>query len=70
MIVAVVQDNCNDTRCSVPALYEKYVNTSTPVFDEWDLTTQMAKDGSLGDLEKHYETFIVSPAKPLIMTSY
>ncbi|RPD66329.1 glycoside hydrolase [Lentinus tigrinus ALCF2SS1-7] len=42
----------------VPSLYEKYVNTSTPAFDEWDLTTNMAADGSLSDLENHYKTFI------------
>ncbi len=52
----------NNTFRSVPALYEKYVNTSTPVNDEWELTTRMAADGSLGDLENHYKTFIVSRA--------
>ncbi|KAH9945946.1 glycoside hydrolase [Epithele typhae] len=42
----------------VPALYEKYINGSTPAFDEFDLTTNMRADGSLSDLENHYATFI------------
>lgn len=46
--------------CSVPALYEKYVNTSNPAFDEWDLSQRMAADGGLQQLENHYKTFIVS----------
>ena len=48
---------------SVPALYEKYVNTSNPAFDEWDLSQNMAADtanGGLQQLENHYKTFIVS----------
>ncbi|KAI1794546.1 glycoside hydrolase [Ganoderma leucocontextum] len=46
---------------SVPALYEKYVNTSNPAFDEWDLSQRMAADtadGGLQQLENHYKTFI------------
>ncbi|KAI8998465.1 glycoside hydrolase [Trametes punicea] len=42
----------------VPALYEKYVNTSTPAVDEWHLTQLMQADGSISDLENHYKTFI------------
>ena len=48
--------------CSVPALYEQYVNTSNPAFDEWDLTQRMAADtanGGISQLENHYKTFIV-----------
>ncbi|KAA1471083.1 exo-beta-1,3-glucanase [Dentipellis sp. KUC8613] len=44
-----------------PALYEKYVNSSTPAVDEWTLSQAMAADtasGGLGQLEKHYQTFI------------
>ena len=44
----------------MPALYEKYVNTSNPAFDEWDLSQRMAADGGLQQLENHYKTFIVS----------
>ena len=44
----------------MPALYEKYVNTSNPAFDEFDLTARMTADGSISDLENHYDTFIVS----------
>ena len=58
--MALVQENWRNVLCSVPALYEKYVNTSTPAFDEWDLTTNMKADGSISDLENHYKTFIVS----------
>lgn len=47
---------------SVPALYEKYYNTTDgPAVDEWDLSTLMTADGSLDELEDHYKTFIVSP---------
>ena len=52
----------NDLSFSVPALYEKYVNTSNPAFDEWDLSLRMAADtasGGISQLEKHYQTFIV-----------
>ncbi|EPQ58738.1 hypothetical protein GLOTRDRAFT_12654, partial [Gloeophyllum trabeum ATCC 11539] len=45
----------------VPALYEKYVNSTTPAVDEWTLSTNMAADtahGGLTQLEDHYKTFI------------
>lgn len=42
----------------VPALYEKYHNTSDPPVDEWTLTQAMAKANALSDLENHYATFI------------
>ncbi|TBU45754.1 glycoside hydrolase [Dichomitus squalens] len=45
----------------VPALYEQYVNTSNPAFDEWDLSQRMAADtanGGISQLENHYKTFI------------
>ncbi|KAI0639516.1 glycoside hydrolase [Trametes polyzona] len=42
----------------VPALYEKYVNTSNPAVDEWDLSERLAADNALGELEEHYKTFI------------
>ncbi|KAI0934247.1 hypothetical protein AcV5_006153 [Taiwanofungus camphoratus] len=44
-----------------PALFEKYVNSSTPAVDEWTLSEAMAADsagGGLGQLEDHYKTFI------------
>ncbi|KZT28462.1 glycoside hydrolase family 5 protein [Neolentinus lepideus HHB14362 ss-1] len=44
-----------------PALYEKYINASTPAVDEWTLSTNMAADtanGGLQQLEQHYKTFI------------
>jgi hypothetical protein len=49
----------------VPALYQKYSNLtygngSFEITDEWKLVTQMKADGSIGDLENHYDTFIVS----------
>jgi glucan 1,3-beta-glucosidase len=49
----------------VPALYQKYSNMtygngSFEITDEWKLVTQMRADGSIGDLENHYDTFIVS----------
>ena len=47
----------------VPALYEPYVNASIPAVDEWTLSQNMAADtanGGLSQLEKHYQTFIVS----------
>jgi glucan 1,3-beta-glucosidase len=48
-----------------PALYEKYShltyeNGSFQIIDEWKLSAQMKADGSIGDLEQHYATFIVS----------
>jgi glucan 1,3-beta-glucosidase len=46
----------------VPALYEKYYNSTTRAVDEWTLTENMAKDtaaGGLAQLEDHYKTFIV-----------
>ncbi|OSD08667.1 glycoside hydrolase family 5 protein [Trametes coccinea BRFM310] len=42
----------------VPALYEKYVNTSDPAVDEWTLTQKLQADGALSDLEDHYKTFV------------
>ncbi|KAH9857051.1 glycoside hydrolase [Lenzites betulinus] len=42
----------------VPSLYEKYVNTSTPVVDEWTLTQQLTADNAIDELENHYKTFI------------
>ncbi|KAI0664584.1 glycoside hydrolase [Cubamyces menziesii] len=42
----------------VPALYEKYVNTSDPAVDEWTLTQKLQADGALDELENHYKTFI------------
>ena len=41
----------------VPALFEKYYNTTHPV-DEWTLTTSMQAANALGDLEDHYKTFV------------
>ncbi|TFY74858.1 hypothetical protein EWM64_g9153 [Hericium alpestre] len=44
-----------------PALFEKYTNLATPAIDEWTLSLAMAADtagGGLGQLEKHYDTFI------------
>ena len=46
--------------CSSPALYQRY-SSSKPV-DEWTLSQAMAADtanGGLGQLEQHYQTFIV-----------
>ncbi len=48
---------------SVPSLYEKYVNTSTPVVDEWTLTQRLTADNAIDELENHYKTFIVSPSR-------
>ncbi|KAI0362338.1 glycoside hydrolase [Trametes cingulata] len=42
----------------VPALYEKYINTSEPVVDEWTLTQRLTADGAIDELENHYKTFI------------
>lgn len=49
----------------VPALYQKYSgmtyeNGSFKIIDEWHLVEQMKADGSIGELENHYNTFIVS----------
>ncbi|KII89223.1 glycoside hydrolase family 5 protein, partial [Plicaturopsis crispa FD-325 SS-3] len=44
-----------------PALYQKYVNNTTPAVDEWTLSENMAADtagGGLNQLEDHYKTFI------------
>ncbi|KAG8737386.1 hypothetical protein FRC10_008264 [Ceratobasidium sp. 414] len=45
-----------------PALYEPYMNASTPAVDEWTLCTNLAADKSSGGiaqvLENHYNTFI------------
>jgi hypothetical protein len=52
-----------------PALYEKYINHTSSVVDEWTLSQAMAKDTS-GDgasqLEDHYKTFIVSSPAALL----
>ncbi|KAI0636782.1 glycoside hydrolase [Trametes polyzona] len=42
----------------VPALYERYINTSEPVVDEWTLTQRLTADGAIDELENHYKTFI------------
>lgn len=45
----------------VPALYEKYMQSSTPAVDEWTLCENMRKDtagGGIQQLEDHYKTFI------------
>jgi glucan 1,3-beta-glucosidase len=42
----------------VPALYEKYYNTSSRPIDEWTLSQAMANANALSDLEEHYKTFI------------
>ncbi|KAG8995610.1 hypothetical protein FRB93_001114 [Tulasnella sp. JGI-2019a] len=45
----------------VPALFEPYLNGSTPAKDEWTLSQAMAADtanGGLDQLETHYKTFI------------
>ncbi|KAL6305370.1 glycoside hydrolase superfamily [Sparassis latifolia] len=47
--------------CSVPALYQKYLNASTVAVDEWTLSENMASDtasGGLQQLEDHYATFV------------
>ncbi|KAG8708506.1 hypothetical protein FRC09_001214 [Ceratobasidium sp. 395] len=45
-----------------PALYEPYMNSSTPAVDEWTLCTNLAADKTSGGvaqvLENHYNTFI------------
>ncbi|KAJ8093128.1 hypothetical protein PM082_020613 [Marasmius tenuissimus] len=48
-------------RNSVPALFEKYHNTTSPPVDEWTLHTVMAADttgGGINQIEEHYKTFI------------
>ncbi|KAI0647238.1 glycoside hydrolase [Trametes meyenii] len=43
----------------VPALYERYINSSDgPVLDEWHLTQRLRADNALDVLEDHYKTFI------------
>ncbi|KAI0337316.1 glycoside hydrolase [Trametopsis cervina] len=46
----------------VPALYEKYQNTTPQAVDEWTLSVAMRNDtspgGGIGQLEDHYKTFI------------
>lgn len=45
-----------------PAMYEPYMNASTPAIDEWTLCENLAADPSSGGvakaLEDHYKTFI------------
>jgi hypothetical protein len=41
-------------------VFEKYLNASTQAVDEYSLCQLMRADGSINDLEKHYQTFIVS----------
>ena len=47
-----------------PSLFQKYQNLSFAVEDEWTLSLAMANDtasgGLQGQLESHYDTFIVS----------
>lgn len=45
-----------------PALFEKYLSSPTQAVDEYSLSQLMRADGSINDLEKHYQTFIVSQA--------
>ncbi|KAH9858079.1 glycoside hydrolase superfamily [Lenzites betulinus] len=43
----------------VPALYEKYINASSPAVDEWTLSELLTADNTLAaTLENHYKTFI------------
>lgn len=45
----------------IPALYERWYNTSTRAVDEWTLSVNLAADtanGGLNQLEDHYKTFI------------
>lgn len=47
----------------VPALFEPYVNSTPMARDEYTLSQAMALDtanGGLDQLERHYDTFIVS----------
>jgi glucan 1,3-beta-glucosidase len=39
-------------------LVEKYANTSTLAVDEWTLTTAMAANNAISDLEDHYKRFV------------
>jgi len=44
-----------------PALFEPYVNLSTPAIDEWTLSVAMRADtanGGINQIETHYQTFI------------
>ncbi|KAF8671219.1 Cellulase (glycosyl hydrolase family 5) [Rhizoctonia solani] len=45
-----------------PALYEPYMNASTPAIDEWTLCENLANDPSSGGvakaIEEHYKTFV------------
>ncbi|KAF8749964.1 Cellulase (glycosyl hydrolase family 5) [Rhizoctonia solani] len=45
-----------------PALYEPYMNASTPTIDEWTLCENLANDPSSGGvakaIEEHYKTFV------------
>ncbi|CAE6499176.1 unnamed protein product [Rhizoctonia solani] len=45
-----------------PALYEPYMNASTPAIDEWTLCENIANDPSSGGvakvIEEHYKTFV------------
>jgi aryl-phospho-beta-D-glucosidase BglC (GH1 family) len=41
-----------------PALFEKYLSSPTQAVDEYSLSQLMRADGSINDLEKHYQTFI------------
>ncbi len=43
-----------------PAIFEKYLSSPTPAVDEYSLSQLMRADGTINDLEKHYQTFIVS----------
>jgi glucan 1,3-beta-glucosidase len=46
----------------VPALYEKYVNTSSiAIVDEWTLSIAMGTNLA-SEMEEHYKTFIVRPS--------
>ena len=45
-----------------PALFEKYLSSPTPAVDEYSLSQLKRADGTINDLEKHYQTFIVSQA--------
>ncbi|KAH9951963.1 glycoside hydrolase superfamily [Amylocystis lapponica] len=45
----------------VPALYQKYLNSSPVAIDEWTLSANMRADtagGGINQLEDHYKTFI------------
>ncbi|KAF8630431.1 hypothetical protein AX15_002978, partial [Amanita polypyramis BW_CC] len=42
----------------IPSLYEPYINAANPAIDEWTLSLNLAANGGLQQLEKHYQTFI------------